>query len=136
MGERYIQIGERIGIVRVLELWFEGEQRIAKCECDCGTVYQKRTDYLRRRRGLTEVSCGCLRRAMNREKLAEARAKRTRESMVESGRTLRKRSMVDPTPWEIAERCLDIDNEAGRQPPNRLMEILIELRKQGDGDEI
>ena len=72
---RYIKIGERIGIVTVLELGFDGEQRTAKCICDCGKVYEKRTDYLRRRRGLTEVSCGCLRRAMNREKMADARAK-------------------------------------------------------------
>jgi hypothetical protein len=73
---------------------------------------------------------------MNREKLAEARAKRTRESMVESGRTLRKRSMVDPTPWEIAERCAEIHEEAGRELPLGLIEILNEFRKQGDGDEI
>jgi len=125
---RYIEIGERIGIVTVLELGFDGDQRTAKCQCDCGVIYQKRTDYLRRRRGLTEVSCGCLRRAMNRKKMAEARAKRTRESMVESGRTLKKRSMIEPTPWEIAERCLDVHNDAGRQPPVRLMEMLIEFR--------
>lgn len=126
---RYIEIGERIGIVTVLELWFDGDQRMAKCQCDCGVTYQKRTDYLRRRRGLTEVSCGCLRRAMNREKLAEARAKRTAESMIESGRTLRKRSMEDPTLLEIAERCMWIHEEAGRELPVGLIENLNELRK-------
>ena len=126
---RYIKIGERIGIVTVLELGFDGEQRIAKCECDCGKVYEKRTDYLRRRRGLTEVSCGCLRRAMNREKMADARAKRSMESMRESGRTLRKRSMEDPTPLEIAERCMWIHEEAGRELPVGLIENLSELRK-------
>lgn len=127
---RYIGIGERIGIVTVLELSFNGDQRTAKCICDCGVTYQKRTDYLRRRRGQTEVSCGCLRRAMNRKKLAEARAKRTVESMRESGRTLRKRSMLDLTPWEIAERCAEVHEEAGRQLPERLTEMLIEFRKK------
>lgn len=126
---RYIEIGERIGIVTVLELGFDGEQRTAKCECDCGVIYQKRTDYLRRRRGLTEVSCGCLRRAMNRAKMADARAKRSMESMRESGRTLRKRSMEDPTPLEIAERCMWIHEEAGRELPLGLIENLNELRK-------
>ena len=126
---RYITIGERIGIVTVLELSFNGDQRMAKCECDCGVVYQKRTDYLRRRRGLTEVSCGCLRRAMNREKMADARAKRNREKLAESGRTLRKRSMEDPTPLEIAERCMWIHEEAGRELPVGLIENLNELRK-------
>lgn len=126
---RYIKIGERIGIVTVLELGFDGEQRTAKCICDCGKVYEKRTDYLRRRRGLTEVSCGCLRRAMNREKMADARAKRSMESMRERGRTLRKRSMDDPTPWEIAERCAEIHEEAGRELPVGLIDNLSELRK-------
>ena len=126
---RYITNGERIGIVTVLELSFNGDQRMAKCECDCGVVYQKRTDYLRRRRGLTEVSCGCLRRAMNREKMADARAKRNMEKLAESGRTLRKRSMEDPTPLEIAERCMWIHEEAGRELPVGLIENLNELRK-------
>jgi hypothetical protein len=126
---RQIEIGERIGIVTVLELSFDGDQRTAKCLCDCGVTYEKRTDYLRRRRVLTEVSCGCLRRAMNREKMAEARAKRTRESMVESGRTLWKRSMDDPTPLEIAERCMWIHEEAGRELPVGLIENLNEFRK-------
>ena len=126
---RRIKIGERIGIVTVLELGFDGEQRTAKCICDCGKVYEKRTDYLRRRRGLTEVSCGCLRRAMNREKMADARAKRSMESMRERGRTLRKRSMEDPTPLEIAERCMWIHEEAGRELPVGLIEILDGFRK-------
>ena len=126
---RYIKIGERIGIVTVVELGFDGEQRTAKCICDCGKVYEKRTDYLRRRRGLTEVSCGCLRRAMNREKMADARAKRYMESMRERGRTLRKRSMEDPTPLEIAERCMWIHEEAGRELPVGLIEILDGFRK-------
>jgi hypothetical protein len=130
---RYIEIGERIGIVTVLELWFDGEQRIAKCECDCGVIYQKRTDYLRRRRGKTEVSCGCLRRAMNREKMADARAKRDMEKLAESGRTLRKRSMEDPTPWEIAERCAEIHEEAGRELPPDLAMMLSEFRKNQIG---
>ena len=126
---RHIEIGERIGIVTVLELGFDGDQRTAKCICDCGVTYQKRTDYLRRRRGLTEVSCGCLRRAMNREKMAEARAKRDMGKLAESGRTLRKRSMEDPTPLEIAERCMWIHEEAGRELPVGLIDNLNELRK-------
>ena len=116
---RQIEIGERIGIVTVLELWFDGDQRMAKCICDCGKVYEKRTNYLRRRRGLTDVSCGCLRRAMNREKMADARAKRT----------LQKRSRVEPTPWEIAERCAEIHEDAGRELPVGLVEILDGFRK-------
>ena len=116
---RQIEIGERIGIVTVLELWFDGDQRMAKCICDCGKVYEKRTNYLRRRRGLTDVSCGCLRRAMNREKMADARAKRT----------LQKRSSVEPTPWEIAERCAEIHEDAGRELPVGLVEILDGFRK-------
>ena len=126
---RFVTVGERIGIIKVLEIHIHGSTRIAKCECDCGKVYEKQTDYLRRRRGLTEVSCGCLIKELNRKKMAEARAKRTPESMIESGKTLRTRSAVEPTQWDIAERCLDIHNEAGRQPPNRLMEMLIEFRK-------
>jgi hypothetical protein len=116
---RQIEIGERIGIVTVLELWFDGDQRMAKCICDCGKVYEKRTNYLRRRRGLTDVSCGCLRRAMNREKMADARAKRT----------LQERSRVEPTPWEIAERCAEIHEDAGRELPVGLVEILDGFRK-------
>ena len=116
---RQIEIGERIGIVTVLELWFDGDQRMAKCICDCGKVYEKRTNYLRRRRGLTDVSCGCLRRAMNREKMADARAKRT----------LQRRSRVEPTPWEIAERCAEIHEDAGRELPVGLVEILDGFRK-------
>ena len=116
---RHIEIGERIGIVTVLELWFDGDQRMAKCICDCGKVYEKRTNYLRRRRGLTDVSCGCLRRAMNREKMADARAKRT----------LQRRSRVEPTPWEIAERCAEIHEDAGRELPVGLVEILDGFRK-------
>ena len=116
---RQIEIGERIGIVTVLELWFDGDQRMAKCICDCGKVYEKRTNYLRRRRGLTDVSCGCLRRAMNREKMADARAKRT----------LQRRSRVEPTPWEIAERCAEIHEDAGRELPVALVEILDGFRK-------
>lgn len=126
---RYVEVGERIGIVKVLEIQVDGRNRIAKCECDCGTVYEKQTTYLRRHRGLTEVSCGCLLKELNRGKLAEARAKRDMQKLAESGRTLRKRSMTDPTQWEIAERCLDVHNDAGRQPPVRLMEILNEFRK-------
>ena len=132
---RYLKVGDRIGLVVVLELFREGGVRLARCKCDCGRIYQKPTERVKRRRGATEVSCGCLIKELNREKMVAARAKRTWESMVESGRTLRKRSMEDPTQWEIAERCLDIHNEAGRQPPNRLMEILNEFRKKGNGDE-
>ena len=116
---RHIEIGERIGIVTVLEIWFDVDQPMAKCECDCGVIYQKRTDRLRRRRGLIEVSCGCLRRAMNREKMADARAKRT----------LQRRSRVEPTPWEIAERCAEIHEDAGRELPVGLVEILDGFRK-------
>jgi len=126
---KFIEIGERIGIVTVLEIWLDGTHRKAKCKCDCGRTYSIKTGYVRRRRGLLEVSCGCLRRAINRANLAAARAKRTPKEMRESGLRLAKRLQDDPTPWEIAERCAEIHEEAGRQLPEQLTAMLNELRK-------
>lgn len=126
---RYLKVGDRIGLIVVLELLREGGVRLARCQCDCGRIYQKPTERVKRRRGVTEVSCGCLIKELNRKKMVAARAKRTRESMIESGRTLRKRSMEDPTPWEIAERCAEIHEEAGRELPPDLAMKLSEFRK-------
>lgn len=113
---RQIEIGERIGAIRVIDIFMENGHRIARCQCECGAVVLKRTYHLSRQ---TEASCGCLRRAMNRKKMAEA----------ESGRTLRKRSMLDPSPEEIAWRCAEIHEDAGRELPVGLVEILNKFRK-------
>lgn len=127
-----VKVGEQIGIVVVLRVWNDGRHILAECHCQCGKEFRRRTNGLRRTRGSLKVSCGCLKRELAREHIAKVRAKRKAESMAESGRTLRDRTAKDPTPWEIAEACFDIHTEAGRQPPDQLMVMLNEFRKQGD----
>jgi hypothetical protein len=127
--KRYIDPGDRIGNIVILKTWYESEEKFARCQCDCGKVYDRPTMNLRRSRGKTPVNCGCLFKTLNREKIAEAREKRDMKKLAESGRTLRKRSVAELTPWEIAERCAEIHEEAGRQLPERLTAMLIEFRK-------
>jgi hypothetical protein len=126
-----IQIGERIGIIKVLLVYHNGERWAAECECDCGVMFRRLTSDLRRTRGAIEVSCGCLRRAKAKVVLEDNRKKRSAERMVKSGKTLKSRTAKDPSPWEIAEECLQIHIEADRQPPEQLVLMLEEFRKKG-----
>ena len=124
-----VRVGEQIGIVVVLKVWYDGQHILAECHCECGTEFRRRTNGLRRTRGNLKVSCGCLKRALAREHIARVRARRSAESMAESVRTLRERSAKDPSPWQIAEECLQVHMDAGREPPEQLMVMLEEFRK-------
>ena len=56
-------IGEKYGRLTVLGERKEGKRWIAKCRCDCGTVWETRSDRLR---GGRVKSCGCYKKDLQR----------------------------------------------------------------------
>jgi len=118
-----LKIGDRIDMLLITGRRKAGQgQKIVvywTVQCDCGRVREMRTNHIRMPRATVKVSCGCLRKRRASQQLAIARA---RIGMQE-------RDERDPTPLEIAERCLDIHNDADRQAPIGLMENLTRLRR-------
>jgi hypothetical protein len=122
-----LKIGDRVDMLLIVGCRKAGQgQKIIvywTVQCDCGSAPREmRTNHIRMPRATVKVSCGCLKKRRASQQLAIARA---RIGMQE-------RDARDPTPLEIAEECLQIHNDADRQPPVRLMENLRELR-QGNG---
>lgn len=119
-----LKVGDRIDMLLITgrRKAGQGQKSILywTVECDCGSPPREmRTNHIRMPRATVKVSCGCLRKKTAAQQLAIARA---RIGMQE-------RDERDPTPLEIAERCLDIHNEADRQAPVGLVENLKRLRR-------
>ncbi len=114
-----MQVGDRVGMLVI-----KGVRRVVSpcgtsqmmwlVECDCGATRDMRTNHIRRHRDSVPVSCGCEGRRARKRNAAKAR------SFIAGAR--------DPTPLEIAERCLDVHNDAGREVPWQLLENLKRLR--------
>jgi len=118
-----LKIGDRVDMLVITGCRKEGNGQKTilywAVKCDCGREREMRTNHIRMPRATVKVSCGCLKKKTAVQQLAIARA---RIGMQE-------RDERDPTPLEIAEECLQIHNDAGRQPPDGLIENLKELRR-------
>ena len=115
------KVGDRIGHLQVIgsrkELMKDGKSVFFwLTKCVCGFENEMRTNCLRKKMDKGNASCGCQRRTGRKAALARAHI------------NIEELDSRDPSRLEIAERCLDIHNDAGRQAPIRLMEILKELR--------
>lgn len=109
-----LRIGDKID-----HLTIEGSRRAGSgaelyviwiCRCECGLIRETRTSVLRMERR-HPLSCGCKGHGRKKPRLQ-----------------LREKHR-DPTRLEIAEECLQIHNDAGRQPPIELMANLRLLRR-------
>lgn len=114
--------GDRVGRLVLLHS-FNDEHGNKKWECRCtcqqGTLCIKWDMKLRRAQSIPH-SCGCARRESMKGN------QRWRESG--KAQQSRQRRPGDPSPLEIAERCLDVHNDAGRIVPEGLLENLRRLR--------
>ena len=121
-----LKIGDRVDMLLIVGCRKEGEGSKSvlywAVKCDCGHEREMRTNHIRMKRATLKVSCGCLKKVSLVKQIAKARA---RIGMQE-------RDEKDPTPLEIAERCLEIHNDADRQAPVGLVENLKRLR-HGNG---
>jgi len=108
-----VRIGEKIGLLTVLSVDLIDGTRYATCSCQCGVQCRRKTQTVRKSRSDSPPSCGCATRQALRDSAARARDCRDPEKLVASGKKLRNRIFVDPTPAEIAERCEEIRQEWG-----------------------
>ena len=120
-----LKVGDRVDMLLITGSRKTGQSNKTvvywSVQCDCGRTREMRTNHIRMPRAVVKVSCGCLKKKTAAQQMAIARS---RIGMQE-------RDSRDPTPLEIAEECLRIHEDANREPPERLIEMLEELRGHG-----
>lgn len=110
-------IGDRLGMLVLVKTFRKQGRTYWLCKCDCGKETDIQCGSIFRTDRPAKRSCGCDTNRRKRRGLAKAR------------KVLSDLRPSDPTPLEIAERCLDVHNEAGREVPEQLLENLKRLRK-------
>ena len=110
-------VGDRLGMLVLVKTFRKNARTYWLCKCDCGKETDIQCGSIFRTDRPAKRSCGC------------DTNKRKRKGLVKARTVLRELRPDDPTPLEIAERCLDIHNEADRQAPVGLVENLKRLRQ-------